>query len=89
MIKRSPKAQRQPNSTLVNPMNKLGLEETEILDAFENGTLRPVKNRSREFARHRKAAEATFAKNPASNRQALPADSIETDRRSALKGIRK
>jgi hypothetical protein len=47
---------------LVKPMNKLDLEETEILEAFENDNLRSVKNRLRELARHRKAAEATFAK---------------------------
>jgi predicted DNA binding CopG/RHH family protein len=44
-------------------MSKLDPEEKEILEAFESGKLKPVKNPSRELARHRKVAEATFTKN--------------------------
>jgi predicted DNA binding CopG/RHH family protein len=38
-------------------MNRLDADEREILAAFESGKLKPVKNRSRELARHRKVAE--------------------------------
>ena len=47
--------------TLVNPVRKLVTEERNILAAFEAGKLKPVKNRTRELARHRRVAEATFA----------------------------
>jgi len=43
-------------------MSKLDPEEKEILEAFESGKLKSVKNRLRELARHRNAAVATFAK---------------------------
>jgi predicted DNA binding CopG/RHH family protein len=43
-------------------MNKLDPEEKEIFEAFESGKLKPVKNRSRELACHRKVAKATFIK---------------------------
>ena len=43
-------------------MSKLDAEEKEILDAFESGAIKRVKNRAREIAHHRKAAEATFRK---------------------------
>jgi predicted DNA binding CopG/RHH family protein len=43
-------------------MNKLDSEEKEVLEAFEGGTLKRVKNRSRELVSHRKVAEATFKK---------------------------
>jgi len=38
-------------------MNKLDADEKEILEAFESGKLKPVKNRSRELARHRKVGK--------------------------------
>ncbi len=43
-------------------MSKLDVEEKEILEAFEGGRLKRVRNRRQEIARHRKAAAATFAK---------------------------
>lgn len=43
-------------------MSKLDLEEKEILEAFEKGKLRRVKNPRQELARYRKAAAATFVK---------------------------
>ena len=43
-------------------MSKLDSEEQDILEAFETGALKPVKNRARELTRHRKVAEATFVK---------------------------
>jgi hypothetical protein len=43
-------------------MSKLDSEEKGILEAFEAGKLKPVKNRTRELVRHRKAAEETFEK---------------------------
>jgi predicted DNA binding CopG/RHH family protein len=41
-------------------MSKLDPEEHEILEAFEKGKLKSVKNLSRELARHRKVAQRTF-----------------------------
>jgi hypothetical protein len=41
-------------------MNKLDPEEKDILEAFEGGKLKTVKNRARELGRHRKAAEANL-----------------------------
>jgi predicted DNA binding CopG/RHH family protein len=68
-------------------MNKLDLEETEILEAFENGNLRPVKNRSRELARHRKAAEATFAKDSRINIRISSKDLRALQKRALAEGM--
>ena len=43
-------------------MSKLSPEEKEVLDAFESGQLKRVKNQRQELARHRKAAAATFVR---------------------------
>jgi len=45
-------------------MKKLNLdkEEREILDSFERGEWRPVKNLAREIARHRRYARNTLRK---------------------------
>lgn len=41
---------------------KLDKEEQDILDSFERGEWRPVANRSREIARHKRYARNTLAK---------------------------
>jgi predicted DNA binding CopG/RHH family protein len=43
-------------------MNKLDLEEQEILDAFESDNLKRVKNPVQEIERHQAIAGATFKK---------------------------
>ena len=43
-------------------MKKLDAEESEILAAFDAGTLKYVANAKAEIKRHREAAVATFAK---------------------------
>ena len=43
-------------------MSKLNVEEKEILEAFEQGKLKRVKNTSSEISRHKTIAEATFKK---------------------------
>lgn len=43
-------------------MSKLKLEEKEILEAFEAGRLKRVKNADKEIDEHRIVAEETFKK---------------------------
>jgi predicted DNA binding CopG/RHH family protein len=69
------------------PMNKLDLEETEILEAYETGNLRPIKNRSREMARHRKTAEATFAKDSRINIRISSKDLRALQKRALAEGM--
>ncbi len=47
---------------LVIQMSKLDQEEQEILEAFESGNLKRVKNSAQEIKRHQAIAEATFKK---------------------------
>jgi predicted DNA binding CopG/RHH family protein len=68
-------------------MNKLDPEETEILEAFETGNLRPAKNRSREMARHRKTAEATFAKDSRINIRISSKDLRALQKRALAEGM--
>jgi predicted DNA binding CopG/RHH family protein len=68
-------------------MSKLDPEEKEILEAFESGKLKPVKNRSRELARHRKVAEATFTKNSRINIRISSKDLRALQKRALAEGI--
>jgi len=68
-------------------MNKLDPEEKEILDAFESGKLKPVKNLSRELARHRKSAEATFTKDSRMNIRISSKDLRALQKRALAEGI--
>ncbi len=47
---------------LVVQMSKLKSEEKEILEAFESGRLKRVKNADKEIEEHRVVAEETFKK---------------------------
>jgi predicted DNA binding CopG/RHH family protein len=47
---------------LVVQMSKLDQEEQEILEAFESGKLKQIKNADQEIKRHQAIAEATFKK---------------------------
>lgn len=68
-------------------MNKRDPEEKEILQAFESGRLTPVRNRSRELARHRKAAEATFAKDSRINIRISSKDLRALQKRALAEGM--
>jgi predicted DNA binding CopG/RHH family protein len=68
-------------------MSKLSREEKEILEAFERGKLKPVKNRSRELAHHRKVAEATFAKDSRINSRIASKDLRALQKRALAEGM--
>ena len=68
-------------------MTKLNPEEKEILQAFEAGKLKPVKNRARELARHRKVAEATFAKDSRINIRISSKDLRALQKRALVEGL--
>jgi predicted DNA binding CopG/RHH family protein len=68
-------------------MNKPDPEEKDILDAFEGGKLKPVKNRARELARHRKAAEATFTKDSRINIRISSKDLRALQKRALAEGM--
>ena len=68
-------------------MTKLNPEEKEILQAFEAGKLMPVKNRAQELARHRKVAEATFAKDSRINIRISSKDLRALQKRALVEGL--
>jgi predicted DNA binding CopG/RHH family protein len=68
-------------------MSKLDVEEKEILEAFESGKLKSVKNRSRELTRHRKAAAATFAKDSRINIRISSKDLRALQKRALAEGM--
>ncbi len=68
-------------------MSKLSAEEKEILEAFEGGKLKKVKNRRQEFLRHRKIAEATFAKDSRINIRIASKDLRALQKRALAEGI--
>ena len=68
-------------------MSKLNAEEKEILEAFEDGKLKRVKNRRQQLARHRKAAAATFAKDSRINIRISSKDLRALQKRALAEGI--
>lgn len=68
-------------------MSKLSTEEKEILEAFEGGKLKRVKNRAQELARHRKAAAATFAKDSRINIRISSKDLRALQKRALAEGV--
>ncbi len=68
-------------------MNKPDPEEADILEAFASGKLKPVKNQARELARHRKAAEATFAKDSRINIRISSKDLRALQKRALAEGM--
>ena len=68
-------------------MSKLDQEEKEILEAFESGKLKSVKNQRRELARHRKAAAATFAKDSRINIRISSRDLRALQKRALAEGM--
>ena len=68
-------------------MSKLDSEEKGILEAFDSGKLKPVKNRARELARHRKVAEATFIKDSRINIRISSKDLRALQKRALAEGM--
>jgi predicted DNA binding CopG/RHH family protein len=68
-------------------MSKLDPEEKEILEEFEGGKLKRVRNQRRELARHRKAATATFAKNSRINIRLSSKDLRALQKRALAEGM--
>ena len=68
-------------------MSKLDSEEKRILEAFDSGKLKPVKNRARELARHRKVAEATFIKDSRINIRISSKDLRALQKRALAEGM--
>lgn len=68
-------------------MGKLDSEEREILAAFEAGSLKKAANPSRQFAAHRKAAGATFAKQSRINIRLSTKDLRALQKRALAEGM--
>lgn len=68
-------------------MSKLDPEEKEILEAFEGGKLKRVKNQRQELARHRKVATATFAKDSRINIRLSSKDLRALQKRALAEGM--
>lgn len=68
-------------------MSELDQEEGEILEAFEQGKLKRVKNMTRELTQHRKAAAATFAKDARINIRISSRDLRALQKRALTEGV--
>ena len=68
-------------------MKKLDVEEREILDAFDAGSLLPVPDMKAEFKRHREAATATFAKDSRINIRISSKDLRALQKRALGEGL--
>lgn len=68
-------------------MSKLDSEENEILEAFEKGKLKRVKNIKDEVARHKDVAEETFKKNSRINIRISAKDLRALQKRAIAEGI--
>lgn len=71
----------------VTPMRNLDSEEKEILNAFETGKLKHVKNRKKEIERHKEVAEATFKKDSRINIRISSKDLRALQKRALAEGI--
>ena len=72
---------------LVIPMRKLDAEEKEILDAFDSGKLKRVKNREKELKRHKEIAAATFKKDSRINIRISSKDLRALQKRALAEGV--
>ena len=68
-------------------MSRLDREEQDILEAFETGRLKRVKNAKQEIAGHRAAAEATFRKDARINIRLSSKDLRALQARALKEGI--
>ena len=71
----------------VTPMGKLNSEEKEILNAFESGQLKRVKNKKKEIERHKEVAETTFKKDSRINIRISSKDLRALQKRALAEGI--
>ena len=68
-------------------MSKLTSEEKEILEAFEAGRLKPVKDADKEIKEHRVVAEETFKKDARINIRLSSRDLRALQARALKEGI--
>ena len=68
-------------------MSKLDAEEQEILDAFENGTLKKAKGKKKQIEQHQAVAEATFKKDARINIRLSSRDLRSLQARALREGI--
>lgn len=68
-------------------MSKLDKEEKEILEAFESGELKSVKNAKEQIKRHQTIAEATFKKDARINIRLSSRDLRSLQARALKEGI--
>ena len=68
-------------------MSKLDKEEKEILEAFESGKLKRVKNVKEQIKQHRVVAEATFKKDARINIRLSSRDLRSLQARALKEGI--
>jgi predicted DNA binding CopG/RHH family protein len=68
-------------------MNKLNIEEKEILDAYESGKMKSVRGKSAELKKHQTYAEATFRKDKRVNIRISSRDLNLLQRRALSEGI--
>lgn len=68
-------------------MNKFDSEEKEILEAFENGEFKRVKNTKQEIEQHKTVAEATFRKDARINIRLSSRDLRSLQARALKEGI--
>ena len=71
----------------VIPMRKLDSDEKEILDAFDSGKLKRVKNREKELKRHKEIAAATFKKDSRINIRISSKDLRALQKRALAEGV--
>ena len=68
-------------------MSKLNKEEKEILDAFESGKLKRVKNTKKQIKEHKAIAEASFKKDARINIRLSSRDLRSLQARALKEGI--
>lgn len=68
-------------------MGKLDSEEKEILDAYESGKLKRVRNRDKELKRHKEIAVATFKKDSRINIRISSKDLRALQKRALTEGV--
>lgn len=68
-------------------MNKMAIEEKEILKDFEQGRLKPVKNGNAEKRRYQRYASNTLLKNKRINIRLSERDLIHIQRKAVEQGM--
>lgn len=68
-------------------MNKLDVEEKELLAAYDSGKMTSITGVKKELARHRKVAESTFKKDARINIRIASRDLRALQKRALAEGI--